>query len=1022
MITIRNLMTFTASPCSHGPLPMRSATSQRQKRSLLAIAVAALTLGHAAAVPLPANCVSWWRAENTFADSVGTNHGTGLNGVTYAAGEVGQAWSFDGTDDSIQVPSSANLNLVSGQGWTLEGWIKPEDTSTRFIAHKGSQTSGGDQYWQVYLNGNALRFEMVSNAGYDSVISSTTMVTGQWQHFAVVVDNMGGPISGYHLYLNGTDAGTSYTHDGASSGTVNNTEPLRIGAVNAYGSLSDFLKGQLDELAIYNRALSANEIAAIHAAGAGGKVLPGTPPAITSASPPAAGTVGTTYHHTCTASGSTPITFTVSAGALPTGLILSSSGEITGTPNTAGTFTGTITAANGSLPDATQSFSIVIAPATAAPLFTSAAPTATGQVGTPYHHTCTASGTTPITFTVSTGALPTGLTLSSSGVISGTPDTTGTFTGTITAANGTLPNATQNFSIGVAPAPEPPPVVSIEYVSVGNAGNAADTVDGDNFETGMQNLGAVGYAYQIGKYEVTNSQYVVFLNAADPSGANPNGIYNPGMGSDPMGGIRLEIDAANGTKYQLRPNMENKPVNFVSWYDAARFANWLHNGQGAGSTETGAYTLSGNTGFTAKNAGATVYLPSQDEWYKAAYFNPANSTYSLYPTQSNTAPTLGIANATGAITNPGTNVANYNKGADWNGMDGNVTTVGSAGANSVSYYGTFDQGGNVWEWNDAVKFGDSRGSRGGSYWDGPNLLKSTYGSNNVPALETDGVGFRVVSINPALVAPLFTSTTPVSTGRVGSAYNHSCAASGSTPITFTVSTGALPTGLTLSSNGVISGTPDATGTFTGTITAANGTLPNATQDFSIVISEFHTLVTGGTHGTVTGGGNYLHGASATLTATGNPGYLFAGWTGDATGTTNPLAVQMTADKSITATFTPDTNDTDGDGLTNYQEIVGYHTNPEVADTDGDGFSDGYEVNGGFNPASADSAPDRQMNIYTSVELEFGAGLGKTYRVESSTDLTAWTTVESGIVGTGGMITRLYSIRAIPHRYFRAVRE
>ena len=279
-----------------------------------------------------------------------------------------------------------------------------------------------------------------------------------------------------------------------------------------------------------------------------------------------------------------------------------------------------------------------------------------------------------------------------------------------------------------------------------------------------------------------------------------------------------------------------------------------------------------------------------------------------------------------------------------------------------------------------------------------------------------------LTVAPARVAPLFTSTAPPAIGIVGTAYHHTCTASGSAPITFTVSAGALPGGLLLSLEGEISGTPDTPGTFNGTITATNGILPNATQDFSIEIRGFHTLVTAATHGTVTGGGNYLHGTTATLTATGNPGYLFSTWTDDATGTANPLAVLMDSDRTITANFVPDTNDNDHDGLTNYQEIVDYHTNPEASDTDGDGFSDGYEVSSGFDPAVAGSSPDTKMNIYTSVELEFGAGLGKTYRVESSTDLKTWTPVESGIVGTGGMLTRLYSIRAIPHRYFRAVRE
>jgi hypothetical protein len=139
-------------------------------------------------------------------------------------------------------------------------------------------------------------------------------------------------------------------------------------------------------------------------------------------------------------------------------------------------------------------------------------------------------------------------------------------------------------------------IVTIDYVPVGNAGNAADT-------TGY---GAVAYAYQIGKYEVTNAQYTDFLNAADPTGANANGIYNANMGSDIRGGITYTSGAASGSKYTIRTSMGDKPVNYVSWYDAARFSNWLHNGQGVGSTETGAYTLSGNTGIITKNVSATV--------------------------------------------------------------------------------------------------------------------------------------------------------------------------------------------------------------------------------------------------------------------------------------------------------------------------------------------------------------------------------------------------------------------------------
>ena len=181
--------------------------------------------------------------------------------------------------------------------------------------------------------------------------------------------------------------------------------------------------------------------------------------------------------------------------------------------------------------------------------------------------------------------------------------------------------------------------VTIAWVTVGDAGNAADPTTG---------YGAVAYAYQIGKYEVTNAEYTSFLNAVDPEGANANGVYNVEMGSNARSGITYTAGAASGAKYTIRTNMGDKPVNQVSWYDAARFTNWLHNGQGSVSTETRAYTLSGNSGIITKNPGATVYLPSENEWYKAAYYDPTTGAgggdnYWAYPTQSDTAPTVGMA-------------------------------------------------------------------------------------------------------------------------------------------------------------------------------------------------------------------------------------------------------------------------------------------------------------------------------------------------------------------------------------------
>jgi sulfatase modifying factor 1 len=221
------------------------------------------------------------------------------------------------------------------------------------------------------------------------------------------------------------------------------------------------------------------------------------------------------------------------------------------------------------------------------------------------------------------------------------------------------------------------------------------------------------------------------------------------MGSSARGGITYTAGAASGAKYTLRTSMGDKPVNYVSWYDAARFTNWMMNGQGSGSTESGAYTLSGTTGIITKSVSATVYLPSENEWYKAAYYDPTpgaggGDNYWLHATQSNTVPTVAAANATGDITNPGANVANFSHGADWSNQDGNVTKVGSAAANN--YFGTADQAGNVREWNDAVISDSSRGLRGGAWYYAGSNLASSYRTNSVPTNESDNIGFRVASV------------------------------------------------------------------------------------------------------------------------------------------------------------------------------------------------------------------------------------------------------------------------------------
>ena len=213
-----------------------------------------------------------------------------------------------------------------------------------------------------------------------------------------------------------------------------------------------------------------------------------------------------------------------------------------------------------------------------------------------------------------------------------------------------------------------------------------------------------------------------FLNAKGSS--NSAGIYNGTMGATGAYGSNIVQSGSSGSyTYSVSSTYADRPVVGVTWFDAARFINWLGNGQGNGSMETGAYTLNGATSgnAVAKNSTATVYIPSEDEWYKAAYYNGATTTYSRYPNGQNTITTAD---------------ANYNG-----------TGLAHVGFGAASSSGTFGQGGNAWEWNDAVD-GTGRVLRGGSCFYGGygDDLASSFRMNELPSAEFSDVGFRVASV------------------------------------------------------------------------------------------------------------------------------------------------------------------------------------------------------------------------------------------------------------------------------------
>jgi formylglycine-generating enzyme required for sulfatase activity len=270
---------------------------------------------------------------------------------------------------------------------------------------------------------------------------------------------------------------------------------------------------------------------------------------------------------------------------------------------------------------------------------------------------------------------------------------------------------------------------------------------------------------------VTVEQYAAFLNAkaTRADGANASvvtSLHYYGMYYD----LNVAQIRRNGSgtaespyAYTVKSEEAKKPVTFVTWFNAARFANWLHNGGMADSDmEDGAYTLNGALyGTFPRNSGAKYWIPSDAEWFKSAYYKGGslNNGYWMFPTQSDVLP--GNSSATAA------NQANWRKDDKYfatqsSTLESTVVYLSDVGTftNSPSAYGTFDQGGNVDEWTDTVmssQFGDEKITRGGSWISGGLNADVSPVATALPTDRNSKLGFRLA--RPALPVTE-TPTTP----------------------------------------------------------------------------------------------------------------------------------------------------------------------------------------------------------------------------------------------------------------------
>lgn len=289
--------TFTAadgSPFTVGMVPIALVVRDFNADGRLDVATANLSsnnvsvlinAGDPTCMHPPAGLVSWWPGEGNADDVVGGNHGTLLNGaLANAQGKVGQAFSFDGVDDFVEIPDAANL--TPRDALTLEAWVNPDvladndPSHYRVIMSKYDTSVTHQTSWVLsMIFGGRLRFAVYDGPGQAVRYVHTTssvLTAGQWSH--VAASFVGGDAQQFAIYVDGVLVPHNLISNQIIPTIFDSSSPVLIGAIT--NPRTNFWDGLIDEPSIYSRALSADEIRSIYQAGPAGKCKDAQPPPV----------------------------------------------------------------------------------------------------------------------------------------------------------------------------------------------------------------------------------------------------------------------------------------------------------------------------------------------------------------------------------------------------------------------------------------------------------------------------------------------------------------------------------------------------------------------------------------------------------------------------------------------------------------------------------------------------------------------------------------------------------------------
>jgi uncharacterized delta-60 repeat protein len=732
-------------------------------------------------VPSPAGLITWYAAEDNANDKQGSNNGTLHNSATFAAGFVGKAFSLDGVDDYVSTTLDVQPSALPNTTW--EAWVYPTHVNHNVRQSIFSTDDGGFDR-AVTIEANTSNFGVFTGAG---VWQPVAVTLNQWQHIAVVYTP-----SGIEFYKNGV----KYTFGGEPTGQAT-ANRFHIGRNPS--AAGEYYEGLVDEVGVYNRALTEAEIQTVVTASSAGRcgVCPTTTVGPENSTLPA-GTTDQPYSQSFTATGGdAPYIFTLNTGSLPAGLAIAPDGVLSGTPTSSGTFNFTVRTTDLNGCSGVGTYSLTIAQACGTIIIGPVA-IASGNPGIPYSQQFTQSGGIgSVTFSTSS-TLPIGITLSGGGLLAGMTNQTGSFPITIQVmdSNGCTGMASYTLVIGC-------PAITLSSLPSGTAGTAYNqtvtvspsggsytfAVTGGSLPPGLSlatGSAITGTPTQAGTFNFT-------ITATGPGSCTGSRAYSlviqcPAITLSPLA---LPNAAAN-TAYSQTVSATPSGTTYSFAVTSGALPPGLS--LASGGAITGSPTQSGTFSFRITATGWGNCTGSRDYMLTVGC-----STITITPA-SLPGGTIGVAYSQSVSGTPA-GIYSYSvtsgalpTGLTLNGSTGAITGTPTASGSFIFTITALAGGA-----------GSCSGSRG----------------------YTVAIGCPAIAITPASLPA----------GTAGSAYSQTFTVSPSGTYTFSVVQGSLPSGLVLNTTtGVLSGIPSVTGSYTFSIKAAASNGCSATQSYTLAVN------------------------------------------------------------------------------------------------------------------------------------------------------------------------------------------